>query len=164
MFIMFQPLAQYATFSGRARRKEYWLFILFLLICQACIGIIALETGIKSNWPSIAFTALTVIPQLAVTVRRLHDTNRRGWWALIWLLSIPSTFGLNFSDRYLSTADTSSTTQALTPPGATEWVMLTALSLITLLIVIYYIVLLCSKSTQGSNRFGPNPLPEKTTS
>ena len=77
---------KYATFSGRARRKEYWLFYLawFILAVIAfgidmVIGSPVTEIGVVG----IINVAL-ICPSLAVSVRRLHDTNRRGWWLLMY--------------------------------------------------------------------------------
>ena len=79
---------KYATFSGRARRKEYWLFYLawFILAVIAVgidmvIGSPVIEIGVVG-----IINAALICPSLAVSVRRLHDTNRRGWWLLMYLI------------------------------------------------------------------------------
>ncbi len=77
---------KYATFSGRARRKEYWLFVLFNFIATLVAAFVDgfLGTSTFSGlYPLAAF-----IPSLAVGVRRLHDTDRSGWWWLINLVPI----------------------------------------------------------------------------
>lgn len=81
-------LKNYATFSGRARRKEYWMFTLFnfiiyivLTILDGALGLVNYETGFGVL--SGLYTLAVLIPGLAVLVRRLHDTNRSGWWVLI---------------------------------------------------------------------------------
>jgi len=77
---------KYATFSGRARPKEFWLFQLFYtLIGVVVIGIeiASFQGGGSLRFMIAVFGLVTLIPFLAVTVRRLHDTNRRGWWILI---------------------------------------------------------------------------------
>ena len=74
---------QYAGFSGRASRSEYWIWWGFLVVVFFAIGAVALlfdATGFIVA--SLAALAL-FIPNLAVTVRRLHDTGRSGWWLLI---------------------------------------------------------------------------------
>ncbi|WP_406393638.1 DUF805 domain-containing protein [Streptomyces sp. NBC_00887] len=74
-------LKNYAGFSGRARRKEYWMFALFhaiFIVVLAGIGV-AIDTQI----PYFIYFIALFIPSLAVTVRRLHDTGRSGWWVLI---------------------------------------------------------------------------------
>jgi len=85
--------SKYATFTGRARRKEYWYFVLFyvlafivLLVVDGVTGTLDEEAGI--GLLSAIFVLATIIPLLAVTVRRLHDTDRSGWWVLINLVPI----------------------------------------------------------------------------
>lgn len=87
-------LKNYATFSGRARRKEYWMFTLFNTIAFILLYIIAsifaevggdVGAGIGLLLLSI-YSLGTLLPSLAVTVRRLHDTGRSGWWLLILLI------------------------------------------------------------------------------
>jgi uncharacterized membrane protein YhaH (DUF805 family) len=79
---------KYATFEGRARRKEYWYFILFYCIALVALAIVDVLAGTYSEEAELGlFSALfvlaTLIPMIAVTVRRLHDTDRSGWWVLI---------------------------------------------------------------------------------
>lgn len=88
MSLMFAPLRKYADFQGRARRSEYWLFLLFCFISMAAFGRLgALLSGGDPNSPAhfLVFLLLSalIIPHLAVLVRRLHDTDRTGWWVLI---------------------------------------------------------------------------------
>ena len=81
-------LKKYATFEGRARRKEYWFFVLFnvlaiivLEILDVVLGTFSKETGF--GLLSGLYAIAVLLPSLAVTVRRLHDTDRSGWWILI---------------------------------------------------------------------------------
>jgi uncharacterized membrane protein YhaH (DUF805 family) len=86
--------SQYATFSGRASRPAYWWWILFAIVVAVVGSLIdsilgtTVETG-RGRDPgiitSIASLAL-LIPGIAVSVRRLHDTDRSGWWFLLNLL------------------------------------------------------------------------------
>ena len=76
----------YANFSGRARRQEYWMFILFQIIFWLALALIgSLSEMIAGIMVIVFFISLLVffIPSLAVTVRRLHDTDKSGWWYLI---------------------------------------------------------------------------------
>ncbi len=81
-------LKNYAGFSGRARRKEYWFFVLINFLITIALAFV---DGIVGTFdPQTGFGALSVIyglavfiRYLAVTVRRLHDTSRTGWWLLI---------------------------------------------------------------------------------
>lgn len=83
---------KYADFSGRARRSEYWWFYLAVLIAYAVFEILAISTGLKVLFLLLAIVALALfIPTLAVSVRRLHDTGRSGWWVLIPILPIIGT-------------------------------------------------------------------------
>jgi uncharacterized membrane protein YhaH (DUF805 family) len=83
-----RPLKKYADFSGRAPRAEYWWFYLLVLVVYF-VGMI-LDSMVGSNFAGSGygmFTALVglalLIPSIAAGVRRLHDTNRSGWWLLI---------------------------------------------------------------------------------
>ena len=83
-------LKKYAEFSGRARRKEYWMFFLFYFLIAIAIGII--EAIIRTGGILGGIYALAMlIPGLAVTVRGLHDTGRTGWWILIGLIPVIGT-------------------------------------------------------------------------
>lgn len=78
-------LKNYAVFSGRARRKEYWMFFLINFLITFAISyieVILRHPGLMSGLYSLA----VLIPSLAVAVRRLHDTGRSGWWLLIGLI------------------------------------------------------------------------------
>ncbi|KPL17442.1 MAG: hypothetical protein AMS26_01020 [Bacteroides sp. SM23_62] len=81
-----EVLKKYAVFSGRARRKEYWYFVLFNLIIYIILSII--DYAINSAILSTIYSLGVLIPSIAVAVRRLHDTNRTGWWLLIGLIPI----------------------------------------------------------------------------
>ncbi|WP_400162447.1 DUF805 domain-containing protein [Brevibacillus sp. TJ4] len=77
----------YAVFGGRARRKEYWMYTLFyaigyliLYILESLIGLTQVLTGI--------YSLALLLPSLGVTIRRLHDTGRSGWWILISLIPL----------------------------------------------------------------------------
>jgi len=87
-----QSLKKYAAFTGRARRREYWTFVIVNDIICLILGLIEGLTGItaESDYSVLAiiFSLLVLIPTLAVTVRRLHDTGRSGWWLLIGLIPI----------------------------------------------------------------------------
>ena len=86
-------LKNYATFSGRARRKEYWMFFLFNVLISLGLGVLDVVAGTYSveyetGFFSSLYSLLVLIPGIAVGVRRLHDTNRSGWWILISLIPI----------------------------------------------------------------------------
>jgi uncharacterized membrane protein YhaH (DUF805 family) len=88
-----EALKKYAVFYGRARRKEYWFFVLFnfvfafvLAIVDAMMGNLDPETGYGVL--SGIYTLAVLIPGIAVTIRRLHDTDRSGWWFLILFIPL----------------------------------------------------------------------------
>jgi uncharacterized membrane protein YhaH (DUF805 family) len=72
---------KYADFSGRASRPEYWWFFLFNILVSAVLAIFS--QGLSS-----LFSLATLVPRLAVGARRLHETNRSGWWQLLWLVPV----------------------------------------------------------------------------
>jgi uncharacterized membrane protein YhaH (DUF805 family) len=82
---------KYAQFDGRSRRKEYWMFTLINMLIY--VVIFAFTFGARGSLLTIAFWIFcflygiaAIIPSLAVSVRRLHDTGRSGWWLLISLI------------------------------------------------------------------------------
>ncbi len=83
----FEVLKKYAVFSGRARRKEYWMFFLFNIIIFIALGVIEGITGINSVL-TLCYMLAILLPGLAVSVRRLHDTGKSGWWLLIGIVPL----------------------------------------------------------------------------
>ena len=90
--------SHYATFKGRSRRSEYWFVQLFLVITNVAVGVIDLilmggdvDRFIANGGGGIVglvWILVTLLPALAVLVRRLHDIGRSGWWALIGFVPI----------------------------------------------------------------------------
>lgn len=92
--------SNYANFGGRARRSEYWYFYLFCILVNIGLEVLLLVVGGGGTSGSTNILALivnligglwglaTIVPQLAVGVRRLHDTGRSGWWLLLWFALI----------------------------------------------------------------------------
>jgi len=80
-------LTNYANFSGRARRKEFWFFMLFCVILGIVAEVIDTVLGTKPLVNSLLNLAL-LVPSLAVGARRLHDVGRSGWWQLLTLTVI----------------------------------------------------------------------------
>jgi uncharacterized membrane protein YhaH (DUF805 family) len=86
-----KALKNYADFSGRARRKEYWLFTLYNIIIFVALvtlgALVGFPGGAEGVFVFVAFYMVGVlIPALAVSVRRLHDTGRSGWWFLLYFV------------------------------------------------------------------------------
>lgn len=89
-------LKEYVNFNGRARRTEYWMFVLFNLLITLALGAIdgfLLSQGILP-FPIlfIVYSLATILPSIGVLVRRLHDTNRSGWWYFISLVPLVGGF------------------------------------------------------------------------
>lgn len=126
---MLLPLRRYFEFSGRSRPREYWLFALFLFLCMLVLSIAegVLGLGSSEEWfyrngfnmragashqggVLVGLFALaTLIPSIALTVRRLHDTDRSAWWLLlafipligqIWLLILMIIGGTRGPNRF----------------------------------------------------------------
>lgn len=72
---------KYADFNGRAKLPEFWWFFLFCFL-------VSLALNVVSSSVSWVFSIATIIPSLAVGSRRLHDTNKSGWFQLIWIVPI----------------------------------------------------------------------------
>ena len=81
-------IKNYVGFSGRARRKEYWMFVLMNLIISFVLGIIS---GLFLNGTPVLgaiYGLFIFLPALAVAIRRLHDIGKSGWWYLIVLIPV----------------------------------------------------------------------------
>ena len=82
----------YINFQGRARRKAYWMFVLFNIIAAVLAGLVdgVLGLGGESGYGPISglYSLAVFLPGLALAVRRLHDTGRTGWWMLIGLIPV----------------------------------------------------------------------------
>ena len=81
-------------FDGRARRKEFWMFVLFNFVIAAALGLVGRVIGLGGALQAL-YSLGVLIPGLAVSVRRMHDAGRSGWWLLIafvpfigWLIAL----------------------------------------------------------------------------
>ncbi|MEO2279481.1 DUF805 domain-containing protein [Pseudoalteromonas pernae] len=79
-------LKRYADFTGRTRRKGYWMFILFYLIFAIVATVIDMVLG--TMFVGTVYSLALLIPSLAIGARRLHDTGRSGWWQLLYFLPL----------------------------------------------------------------------------
>lgn len=150
--LIFKPFTRFFDFTGRASRKEYWLFVLFCLIVYAIMfGIDAVFglTGEATGLLSGIFYYVTFIPHLAVMVRRLHDSNRMGAWAFLWGMPLLIMADTQISHPSLNDADAFTSFPF-------HWSEIQAiLSFAAFLIgVVWFIVLMCWRGTAGKNRFG----------
>lgn len=77
-------LKKFADFNGRARRKEYWMFMLYYLIFL--FGFAVIDVIADTSFFTQLFSLALLVPTLSIGARRLHDTSRSGWWQLIGII------------------------------------------------------------------------------
>ncbi|WP_017461830.1 DUF805 domain-containing protein [Dyella ginsengisoli] len=82
----------YVDFEGRARRQEYWMFTLVNILAAIVVGVIGAIIHLRML--GSLYSLAVLLPGIAVTVRRLHDTDRSGWWILIGLIPLIGTIWL----------------------------------------------------------------------
>jgi uncharacterized membrane protein YhaH (DUF805 family) len=166
MKYMLMPLRRYADFSGRSRRMEFWMWKLFTFLIGIVVWILIMSmiggAAFANDPQALAaagggamivimlyglFALATLIPDLAVTVRRLHDTDRSGWWILAPLL--PYIVALVSALGGAASGDQN----GLAAGGLIAGIaMLAALVLGIVLLVFMFL-----EGTRGPNRFGPDP-------
>lgn len=102
---------KYAEFTGRARRQEYWMFVLFNFIFASAATLLDEFIGYGGNYGILnsLYSLVVFIPGLAVSVRRLHDTDKSGWFLLIvlipiigwiWIIVVLATEGVRGANKY----------------------------------------------------------------
>ncbi|KAA0139750.1 DUF805 domain-containing protein [Gimesia chilikensis] len=115
-------LKKYAEFSGRARRKEYWMFVLMNFLVSILISIVGAVIGDTDGLIAVSLSGVYAlfifIPSLAVTVRRLHDTNKSGWWILITF--VPLIGGLVLLIFMIMDSDPNTNAYGANPKSAPE--------------------------------------------
>lgn len=80
---------QFATFTGRSTRKDYWMFVLLYSIIY--VALVFLDGMMGSIWMSSLFSLIVLIPSTSYGARRLHDMGKSGWWQLVYFVPL---FGL----------------------------------------------------------------------
>ena len=166
---MLLPLKRYAEFSGRSRRMEYWMYTLGVVIMYVIFGVIAgvivggaagfassggggrLAGGMMGMFASLGLLGIILaviwlallIPSIAVTIRRLHDTNRSGFWILAY-------FGPYVLGYILAIAGAAAQSTPLIMLGG-------ACSILGFVMALVLLVFMFLPGTAGSNRFGPDP-------
>ena len=162
MEYMFMPLKRYAEFSGRSRRMEYWMWFVFLVLLYIAFWVLAMVIGgaaLMTGDPRAAMAAgggmliigalfflvwlALLIPGIAVGVRRLHDTDRTGWW----LLAPIAPYILVWIGAAMAISGSTGIGGILSLIG-----MLGAVVLGITLIVFMFL-----DGTKGPNRYGPDP-------
>ena len=142
-----RPIQKYADFSGRAPRAEFWWWVLALIVASIVVRIIDNILGMKivgAYGPLSLILALgLIVPNIAVSVRRLHDTDRTGWWILLPIVPYCIAFALGGS------AMLSGSTTGLGTAG----IFLLIGAACALVLLVFYVM----AGTPGDNRFGPNP-------
>ena len=166
---------KYATFSGRARRSEYWFFYLFNVLVRMGLGFVSMifvfcytlfEMAAKSDFafPNyywffygiiygvVGLWALAVfLPFMAVTVRRFHDIGKSGWWLLVMML--PGFVYLCYLACVIYNAAVHDC-----EPDMKLFLIVTGLGiLIGIGFFVWQIVWLVRDSEPGDNKYGPNP-------
>jgi uncharacterized membrane protein YhaH (DUF805 family) len=86
----FAVLKKFATFSGRARRKEFWYFTLFNFIVMILLSFLDGILASMGIFPilSVVYGVAVILPSIGVSIRRLHDTGRSGWWVFISVIPL----------------------------------------------------------------------------
>lgn len=166
MDMMLLPLRRYADFSGRSRRMEFWMFILFqfivnmvFVVLMMALGGLALmaDGGGMQNVAAaggvvlvlyvlnMLFALVLLIPNIAVSIRRLHDTNRTGWWLLAPILP----YGVSIVFIVLATLVPDLAIVA----GIVAVVGIVAFLGLGIMLLVFYFL----DGTPGPNRFGHDP-------
>jgi len=154
-------LKQYANIGGRARRKEYWMFILFHLLIMLTLGAIdiTLQYELRNGYYLLPiYTVATLLPHIAVTIRRLHDTGKNAWWILLaiiptvisWLLLLILTSPFSLGEQ---------TAPTVTSPG-TELLV----RLIPAIGGIWLLIYMIMEGDWEANAYGEDPKKEQEES
>jgi uncharacterized membrane protein YhaH (DUF805 family) len=146
-----RPLQKYADFSGRAPRAEYWWFFLATIIAyilatiiDSILGLNHMVMGVYGPVALLLWLAV-LVPSLAVGVRRLHDTDRSGWWLLAPI--VPYVLGFVLGGGAMMAGG----------GNMSGFGIAAVFLLIGFVAAIVLLVFYCLPGTPGDNRYGPNP-------
>lgn len=147
-----RPIRRYADFSGRAPRAEYWWYTLaitlFGFLVEYVDGWIGTPVIGAFGPATLMFELGLLIPGIAVLVRRLHDINRSGWWALLAAGSYA------FLGVGLVTSDPEAAMQGVERLGPPTLIALVLAWVIMMIVLLFFTV---TRGNEGPNRFGPDP-------
>ena len=150
-----RPIEKYADFTGRAPRAEFWWYFLAVIIASIVARIIDNILGMSLMGPygplSLILMLGLLVPNIAVGVRRLHDTDRSGWWILLPVVPYCLAFVLGGA-AMMGGAATGSAMGMGAGMGIAAIFLLIGAACALLLLVFY-----CLPGTPGDNRYGPNP-------
>jgi uncharacterized membrane protein YhaH (DUF805 family) len=165
---MFMPLKRYADFSGRSRRMEFWMWQLFQVIVYVVVVVLAIALGggammmmgsggdpssIMAAGGTVMIILLlyslyclaVLIPSIAVAVRRLHDTNRTGWWVLAPLAP--------YCVMFVAGMMVASSPDMAAVAGIIALISGLAVVVLALVLLVFYFL----EGTKGPNQYGPDP-------
>lgn len=154
-------IKNYVNFSGRAQRAEYWYFILFTIIFMIAAGAIdALLFGCAGKRVFLTILAFFLfLPQLAVMVRRLHDTGRSGK-LLLWYYLAAITWAVALVvASVVALGGLVSASMSAMPMGVLA--LLCGGGLVIFVWEIFFLVWFCTRGTKGDNKYGPDPLADE---
>jgi uncharacterized membrane protein YhaH (DUF805 family) len=152
-------MRRYFDFSGRSSRAEFWFFVLFVFVLSIVASVLdAILFGNYGQGVAVLSSLVSLvhlIPSLSVSVRRLHDSDRTGWWIMLGFVPVAG----------LIVALGGSAMMFFGGPGADPFAGFAALgtglmltALISLIVLIVLIVFYCTRGTPGANRYGPPPI------
>jgi uncharacterized membrane protein YhaH (DUF805 family) len=145
-----RPIRKYADFSGRAPRAEYWWFYLATMVIQIPLGIIDEMLG---EWSPLSglFGLAILLPTIAVSVRRLHDIDRTGWWLAAFFLPLVVLV------IWAAVAIAAYLPGTPPEPSGSELVGMIVAVIAFVILGIVLLVFTLTQGTEGPNRFGDDP-------
>ena len=165
------PLKKYAQFSGRAPRAEFWWFMLFMLVAFIAIwfllagslaGLMSVGTDQSSGMLQalgggviliVVCSLAIIIPSIAVQVRRLHDTNRSGWWLGGYYLLYAVYMALAFSSVMSAAVDPNAAPEPNVGLLGLTMILGLALFVYMIVLLVFYVL----PGTSGPNDYGSDP-------
>jgi len=152
-------IKKYVTFEGRARRREYWMFVLFnAIFCLAAMvldrlffgpsfpGTPASAGAMQPRYLTMLYGLFVFLPSLAVVVRRLHDIGRSGWW-------LAGYYGLEIVCVLLIAIGA-----VLAISGKSLGAVFTIAGVLAIFVAsVWMLVWMCRNSQPGNNKYGPSP-------